>query len=146
MQLSEKTQQAYREYEKAKKARREIARMIKDAKLADDTLTDLEAEKKVATDAFKAEWAQFKARHEDWFDRLDDASREETDAKGVFDELYVQASAESIAQSGAVQLSLFGDDGRKVHVELVTKISMAKEPEQEDAVAAEKPTELAPHA
>jgi hypothetical protein len=126
MQLSEKTQQAYREYEAAKKARREVAATIKDAKKDDDTLVDLEATKKQAAADYKAEAGQFQAKHARLFEQLDAAKAEEKEAKALFDELYVQASAESIAQSGAVQLSLFADDGRKINVELVTKISVEK--------------------
>lgn len=126
MQLTEKTQQAYREYEAAKKARREIAKTIKDAKAADETLVELEAAKKQAAGEYKAESAQFEGKHARLFEQFDEAKDAEHEAKAIFDELYVHASAESIAASGAVQLSLFADDGRKVNVELVTKISVEK--------------------
>jgi len=126
MQLTEKTQQAYREYEAAKKARREIAKTIKDTKATDDTLTELEAAKKQAAGEYRAEAEQFQGKHASLFEKLEEAKTAEQEAKALFDQLYVHASAESIASSGAVQLSLFAGDGRKVNVELVTKITVEK--------------------
>jgi predicted nuclease with TOPRIM domain len=132
MQLTEKTQQAYREYEAAKKARREIEKTINDAKASDTTLTDLEEAKKQAAGEYKAEAAQFEAKHERLYEQLDEAKNAEKEAKAIFDELYVHASAESIAASGASQLSLFSDDGRKVNIALVTKVSVEKEKQPEE--------------
>lgn len=136
MQLTEKTQQAYREYEAAKKARREIAKTIKDTKAGDETLTDLEDEKRQAATAYKAEAAQFEAKHERLFEQLDEAKNAEKEAKAIFDELYVHASAESIAANGASQLSLFSDDGRKVNIALVTKVTVDKDAPSKDEIEA----------
>jgi len=126
MTLSEQTQAAYRDYEAAAKKRREIAATIKEKKEHDATLDDLAADKKTAAEAYKAEAAQFEARNADLFEQLDAAKASERDAKSIFDDLYVHASAATIAATGAVQLSLFADDGRRVHVDLVTKITVAK--------------------
>jgi hypothetical protein len=136
MQLTEKAQQAYREYEAAKKARREISKTIKDAKASDETLTDLEDEKKQAATAYRAEAAQFEAKHERLFEQLDEAKNAEKEAKAIFDELYVHASAESIAANGSSQLSLFSDDGRKVNIALVTKVTVEKDAPSKDEMEA----------
>jgi hypothetical protein len=139
MTLPEKTQQAFADYERAKKQRKEIASTIKDAKAADTTLSELDAAKKQAAADYKAERSQFEAKHETLLEQLDDAKRAEDEAKALFDALYVHAAAESIT-TGEVQLSLFADDGRKVQIDLVTKIRVEKVTKSADE-ASEVPAE-----
>jgi len=140
MTLPEKAQLAFAEYEQAKKQRKQIASTIKDAKAADTTLSELDAAKKQAAADYKAERGQFEAKHATLLEQLDEAKREEQEAKALFDALYVQAAAESIT-TGAVQLSLFAEDGATVKVDLVTKITVEKPKRVTEEEAADVPEE-----
>lgn len=128
MTVTEKTQAALADYLAAKTKRREQQKTIRDLEASDELLTELKVAKKDAADAYKAEKSQFEGRHAAAFETLDELKNAEDEAHALFTDLYAQCLSEP-----AVQLSLFDHDGRKVSVELKTKIQVEKEEPADNA-------------
>lgn len=133
MTLAEKTSAALAEYLKAKKARKDHAKILRDMEKNDETLADMKKAKTLAAGAYKAERTQFILKNETAYAKLDDFTAEEESRHQEFTDLYAACLGEP-----GTQLSLFAEDGRKVEVELKTAVKVEKEePTEEPADASE---------